>query len=358
MTSYKELLQLLIDRQLSQDEEFQTTDFWEFATKQLTEILEKNEIQRFRSDSACLSYFVPTYGHPGLGLSTEQTNEIYKISADGSLKQRQLLSNFVTGKSHAIADHRVIKACTMALGFNPFMNFNESDVGQPSEQFIFDEKRYSRPTQNYMLGLLFLLSHECNATLNSVVEIGGGHGALGEILYKSELEVDRYINFDIPPTCIFAEYYLSQVFKDRFGSNLFDPWQQPIETKDLKGLHVRPNWDIQKLNGPVDLFVNYHSFQEMEPFVVRRYLEEIFRLEPSYLLLRNIREGKQKKTTGHAGVNEPIKATDYESWLTPMYELEASDSQIFGFITADGFHSELSLWKLKQYPGKAEESHS
>ena len=79
MTSYEELLKLLIDRQLNQDEEFHTTNFWEFATNQLTAVLEKNEIHRFRNDSACLSYFGPTYGYPGLGLSAEQTDEITKF---------------------------------------------------------------------------------------------------------------------------------------------------------------------------------------------------------------------------------------------------------------------------------------
>jgi len=347
MTSYKELLQLLIDRQLKQEEAFQTTDFWEYATNELSKILINNEIHRFRSDPACLTYFVPTYGHPAMGLTADQIAEINKISDTASVKQRNTISNFVTGYSHATADHRVIEACATALGNHPFKNFDESTIGNPIEQFIFNGNRCSRPAYNYMLGLLFLMSHEPELNIRSVVELGGGHGALGEILFKSELEVDRYINFDIPPTCIFAEYYLSQLFQDKLGSNLNDVWQETIQISDLNGLHVRPNWDIQNLNGPIDLFVNYHSFQEMEPRVVKRYLDEIFRLKPSYLLLRNIREGKQKKVANGLGVETPTTSQDYVDWLSTEFKLIGQDSQTFGFVTADNFHSELSLWKQR-----------
>ena len=345
MTSYKELLQLLIDRQLKQEEAFQTTDFWEYATNELSKILINNEIHRFRSDPACLTYFVPTYGHPAMGLTVDQIAEISKISDAASVKQRNTISNFVTGYSHATADHRVIQACVTGLGKNPFKNFDESPVGQPLEQFIFDGNRCSRPTHNYMLGLLFLLSHDPDLRLNSVVELGGGHGALGEILFKSELDVSQYVNFDIPPTCIFAEYYLNQIFQNQLCSNLNDIWRDEIQISDLNGLHVRPNWDIQNLAGPIDLFVNYHSFQEMEPTVVKRYLDEIVRLEPSYLLLRNIREGKQKKVADGLGVETPTTSQDYVDWLSAEFKLVGHDSQTFGFVTADNFHSELSLWK-------------
>ena len=347
MTAYKELLQLLIDRQLNQDEEFQTTDFWAYATNELSDILIKDEIHRFRSDPACLTYFVPTYGHPAMGLTVDQIAEISKVSESASVKQRNTISNFVTGHSHATADHRVIQACATGLGNNPFENFNESTIGNPTEQFTFNGNRYSRPTHNYILGLLFLFSHEPDFKLNSVVELGGGHGALGEILFKSTLDVDRYVNFDIPPTCIFAEYYLSQIFQNKFNSNLNDVWQDTVQISDLSGLHVRPNWDIQNLSGPIDLFVNYHSFQEMEPRVVQRYLDEIVRLEPSYLLLRNIREGKQKKVANGLGVETPTTSQDYVDWLSTDFTLVGQDSQTFGFVTADSFHSELSLWKRR-----------
>lgn len=88
--------------------------------------------------------------------------------------------------------------------------------------------------------------------------------------------------------------------------------------------------------------VNYHSFQEMEPNVVQAYIEKINEWKCKYLLLRNIREGKQLKTETSAGVVEPIKTNDYLTWLD-NYELVQSSAFVFGNITADNFHSELML---------------
>ena len=54
-------------------------------------------------------------------------------------------------------------------------------------------------------------------------------------------------------------------------------------------------WQIEKLKGKIDLFVNFISFQEMEPEVVKNYLLKVINLKPKYILLRNLREGKQIK---------------------------------------------------------------
>ena len=62
------------------------------------------------------------------------------------------------------------------------------------------------------------------------------------------------------------------------------------------------------------------------------------------MLLRNIREGKQLKREGHAGVTTPIKTDDYLGML-PNYRLIARNVHPFGFETVDGFHSELMLFK-------------
>ncbi|MDB4021908.1 putative sugar O-methyltransferase [Litorivicinus sp.] len=347
MTNYSQLLKALSAQQSEQIKEFQTTKFWEYAANELSAVLERDEIHNFRDDPACLTYFVPTYGYPAMGLDKSQLTEIKKIADKARPKQKNTIDQFISGHNHANADHRAIQGCVTALGYDPFLTFDESKVGNPSELFTFNGKNVSRPAHNYMLGLLFLISHERDAALNSVVEVGGGHGVLGEILFKSSLGTDRYINFDIPPTCIFAEYYLSKVLPELFASDLSSRWNTPMNSADLSGLHVRPNWDISSLNGPVDLFVNYHSFQEMEPAVVQKYIEEISRLRPSFLLLRNIREGKQVTTANKLGVETPTKAENYIDWLRDEFHLVEQNSRTFGFVTADNFHSELSLWKRK-----------
>jgi hypothetical protein len=95
----------------------------------------------------------------------------------------------------------------------------------------------------------------------------------------------------------------------------------------------------------VDLFVNFISFQEMEPDVVQNYLLHVDRLRAKFLLLRNLREGKQKvRKSGGVGVKNPIQGGDYDAFL-PNYELIDTNTTPFGHQTEDGFHSELRIYQ-------------
>lgn len=82
----------------------------------------------------------------------------------------------------------------------------------------------------------------------------------------------------------------------------------------------------------------------MEPNVVENYLQKIAELKPKYLLLRNMREGKNILTERRIGVMNPIKSTDYSKYLK-TYKLIDSDVNTFGYKTVDGFHSEVSIYK-------------
>lgn len=54
-----------------------------------------------------------------------------------------------------------------------------------------------------------------------------------------------------------------------------------------------------------------------------------------------MKEGKRVQSDDFlSGVKSPILGDDYKKFL-PSYELVAHDSSVFGFITEDGFHSEL-----------------
>jgi hypothetical protein len=106
-------------------------------------------------------------------------------------------------------------------------------------------------------------------------------------------------------------------------------------------------WQIEKLRGSVDLFVNFISFQEMEPRIVGNYLSQVARLGARWVLLRNMREGKQKRVQMHLpGVETPILGEDYLDML-PSYELVERNVHPFGFRTVDGYHSELLLLRKK-----------
>jgi putative sugar O-methyltransferase len=327
---------------------YQPTEFWAEASEKIFENLASEGIANFRRASLPLSFFVPTYGQPGncLGHSSEELIESLSNNTMLIEKQKHILSAMFTGRNQAEADYRVLLASHSPQADTSLLNFSESDVGNPVEHFDFDGKKYSRSALNYLLGLAFFNQHTPLSSIRTVVEIGGGFGTLGEILAKTNNNV-RYMDFDIAPTLNVADYYLSNVFgRDNVGG--YFQQETPVDVSETtRPLNVFGAWQIEALDEPVDLFVNFISFQEMEPEVVQNYLNHVDRVKTKWVLLRNIREGKQTIKEHGFGVKNPIYTEDYKKML-PNYELVSSNVRPFGLKTLDGFHSELLLFKRTQ----------
>jgi putative sugar O-methyltransferase len=344
-------LELSIADLATQDALYQPTAFWADASEKMADQINTRGVENFRKLDLPLLYFVPTYGYPGNGFTQDHiTSTLECAEKYSSVEEKQYLhlKQFFDGTFFAMADYRTF------LGSNneaqePFLHgFSESGAGNPVEQFEFDGKRYSRSALNYLLGLTFLKKHLGNQSIRNVLEIGGGFGTLGEIFCKSGTEGMRYIDVDIPPTSYVATWYLQQVFgQDNVLSYSKSREMDTIPIEKLPAATVLNAWQIEKLTGPIDLFVNFISFQEMEPHIVKNYCAHVSRLGAKWVLLRNLREGKQiRKSEGGPGVDEPIYFDDYIA-MFPDYEFVGRNVLPFGFKTVDGFHSELLLLKRK-----------
>ncbi|APE06026.1 hypothetical protein BM528_09840 [Alteromonas sp. RW2A1] len=344
---FKQACERAFDDMKAQSALYQPTEFWAEASEKIFKNLDSEGIANFRRASLPLSFFVPTYGQPGngLGQTSEALIQLLTKHIHLSEKQKQTLNAMFIGRQQAEADYRVLVASVLSKADTSLLNFSESEVGNPIEHFEFDGKKFSRSALNYLLGLAFLNQFTPLKNLRTVVEIGGGFGTLGEILAKTNNNV-KYMNFDIAPTLNVADYYLSNVFgRDKVGG--YFQQETPVDVGETtRPLNVFGAWQIEALDDPVDLFVNFISFQEMEPEVVQNYLNHVDRVKTKWVLLRNIREGKQTIKEHGFGVNEPIYTEDYKKML-PNYESVSSNVRPFGLKTLDGFHSELLLFKRK-----------
>jgi len=327
---------------------YQPTSFWASASDKISEEFCQLGIENFRSHPTALNYFVPNYGVPASGLNSQQVDLLLstlKTHFPDYKKSYLSLDYSLSGKQSALADYRVFQASEQLDSLPHLLNFNESKIGNPIEQWSWDGKNYSRSALNYLLGLSFLKKHLHGEIPRTLLEIGGGFGTLGEIWSQSGIDHWQYIDIDIPPTQFAADYYLKQVLG---GQNVtgFDEVlsKKSININDLKHASVLCSWQIEQLVGEIDLFVNFISFQEMEPDVVKNYLYHIDRLKTRWILLRNMREGKQMKRDGQSGVTIPIKSDDYVQML-PGYQLIATNVLPYGYETVDGFHSELQLFR-------------
>jgi putative sugar O-methyltransferase len=318
-----ELLHSMLTDMKLQSPLYQPTSFWKMGSKIVEWELCEQGVANFRSQKTSQRFFAPLY--PAL---------------QGELLARK--------DYEALHSHNIDAP--------PFTDkVSESRAGVPYEQFVFDGRSFSRSFLNYLLGLGFLKKHVDTTMVKTVLEIGGGFGTLGEILLGDDRNGCFYMNLDIPPVAFVSSYYLQNVFgKDNVADYLDLKDQEVLDIEVLKKQYKAINtcsWQIEKLTGKIDLFVNFISFQEMEPEVVNNYCLHVRRLEPSYVLLRNIKEGKRKKGShSDTGVKTPILGDDYDTFL-PEYELIATDSSIFGYTSPDGFHSELRLYQRKSKTG-------
>ena len=349
MVDFK-LLQQMIDDMTHQSDLYKPTHFWEQCSSAIINDLTPNTIKNFRSLTSSLNFFVPTYSFPNYNKNKNFYLEVIHAteSIPNSNKRLMLkLHNFLSGKVYALADYRAVMASNVSIP--PYIDLvSESTIGNPIEQFTFENRKFSRSLLNYMLGINFIKKNCSTEFIKNVMEIGGGFGSLGELLLGDPRNNIFYINADIPPIAFISEYYLKQNFgkKNIAGYNELKSNNQ-IEIDTIKQHYKAINicsWQTPLLTGTIDLFINFISFQEMEPSIVQNYCQIVNNLRPKLILLRNLKEGKQKKNDTKLGVINPIRGDDYDRYL-PNYKLIDTNSLTFGFQTEDGYHSELRLYK-------------
>lgn len=349
MSKYNEL-NVAFEDMLNQDALYKPSNFWREASSTIVAEIKMYGIERFRSMPTALNFFVPTYGVPGGGFNKQQVEKLRDLLTThwpSEVKPQLSLEKFTSGYFSALSDYRVLKASDDPSALPHLHNFSESRIGEPVEQFKFDGKNFSRSSLNYLLGLTMLKRHLNGEVPQKVLEIGGGFGTLGEILISSGISEIKYIDIDIPPTSFVAQYYLEENFgKDNILTYAKTSHLEMLQIDELPKISVLCSWQIEKLHGTIDLFVNFISFQEMEPHIVQNYLDNISRLKAKWVLLRNMREGKNVANGDDVGVITPILGDDYLAML-PNYELVDRNVLPFGFETVDGFNSELILLKLR-----------
>lgn len=340
-------LKLMIDDQASAGEQYQPTVFWSGACQRILDELEKYGFESFRCAPTPKSFFVPTYGSPGNSIPSDWIESTLADAVEQfgeSSKPVLTLKQMLSGESWANADFRCYLSGNDPETSPHLEKVSESKTGNPEERFEFEGRFFSRSLLNYLNGLVFLKQNVDTSSIRSVLEVGGGFGTLGEILHADRADYS-YVDVDIPPTAAVSAYYLSNL-----PGNCVHSYSETRESNEIsvpvagEQIVLCP-WQLERMKGKIDLFVNFISFQEMEPEVVANYLSEAKRLGTEFILLRNLREGKAplSKDPVH-GVKSPITSEDYIGFL-PEFELVARSVFPFGYRTVDGFHSELLLFR-------------
>ncbi|MDT8384233.1 MAG: putative sugar O-methyltransferase [Gammaproteobacteria bacterium] len=321
---WRRMLSLCLNDIAAVSSMYAPTSFWSPGVVQLLSELEHHGIESFKSWPSSHFWFYPLYGQ---GYSDEMIADLWgRVQSDGTSRQYTWFRRQLSGAVDAYRDFDMLYAnWDHSVWRLDFEKLGESPVGMPTQ--TFSPMGANGPTlgKAYLSYLLCLsaLSHHLDSAPSRFLEIGGGFGALGEIVLAQD-ERNFYLNLDIPPLVAVSSYYLQTLFgKDSVldYQNSRDCELISIDdiAKRLRGGSL-PSWEIEKLSGPFDVFCNAYSFQEMEPHVVRNYINKVARLDVKYVVSLNTINGKPMKTDSDSdeiGVVEQVTSdmiiTEFES---------------------------------------------
>lgn len=289
---------------------YRPTNFWGPGVEKLLAEMRQHGLERFKSWPSASVWFYPLYGD---GWSEARLGTVFeKIGETHPKARRGFFDGALNGGMEARRDIDVAAAFWDQQRW-PFdvTGFGESQLGTPWQRYSVQpgsQERFGRAYANYLL-CLAALSRHVDAPPRSFLEIGGGYGALGEIVMQRDPQA-RYVDLDIPPLLTVASYYLSTLFGDE-AVQTYDvdaPADEPI---DVPRSGVLPNYAVERLTGPFEVFVNTFSFQEMEPDVVDHYVGQVCDKGIRYAVSLNSRDGKPRAAeAGRWGALDPVRSAD------------------------------------------------
>jgi len=193
------------------------------------------------------------------------------------------------------------------------MELPASRVGSP-EGFEHEGKFFTVSWLGYYLRYAYV-SRYLDLSNKIIVEIGSGSAKQAHLLKMAHPDATILI-FDIPPQIYVANQYLKAVLKP----DELVPFERARSIKDFSHiergrLHVFGNWHIDILRGATfDLLWNAASFQEMEPDVVRHYIDAARGARDVYLMQAMAGQAVAP-APGQGGVIEATTIETYRSAL-------------------------------------------
>lgn len=294
-------------------EHYRPTNFWDPGLDRLLGDMDRLGLENFKSWPESGLWFYPLY------VRGNRLPEDGSLQTAGSTNAAGVTWDQVAGLHQARRDFDVARVAwdRQRWPFEP-RKFGESTLGNPPQSYQLlprhRDKTYGRAYLNYLL-CLAALSRHVDAPPKSFLEIGGGYGSLGEIVLAHDPDA-RYVDLDIPPLLTVASWYLHHLFPERSLSFLDDvPASGPFT---VGGSAVLPNYRIEDLQDEFDVFVNTFSFQEMEPDVVQRYIDQVCAKGVKYVVSLNSLHGKRKAAAeGDTwAALDPVRTTDIVRWFS------------------------------------------
>jgi putative sugar O-methyltransferase len=338
---------LMMEDLASAPDLYRPTHYWEVLLPRVIARLKNDGVVNVKHHA----HFVPIYRSSAF----DKRENLYRFVMNvlrfvvpGGRVLKDGLINHLHGRYEAALDYQLFRSADIESQSPILTRVSESNYGLEKSRtgymFEFDGNRYSKGSLKYLKALAFLKRSVDTSDVSSVLEIGGGIGPLGEILQGSQDQHFFYVDVDIPPMSYLASEYLKQVLGD---DNVLDYSEtrgmDVIDLDDIRKTHkavVLCTWQLPRVKGSIDLFVNQTSFQEMEPEVVRNYGNMVSPLITKYALIHNRKVGQPMAIGDGRGVRVPVSVDDIIGHFTD-FEVVSRDSWL-----AAKHHELVALRKL------------
>lgn len=227
----------------------------------------------------------------------------------------------------------------------PISSVQVSMFGNPNGVFEMHGNNYTVQFLAYYIRYCFANKYIKFNGDEIIVELGSGSGYQVELLKKLYPNT-TILCFDLPAQIYICGKYLSHALEhvNVIGPNETLAWNN-MSRIERGGVYLFGNWKFPLLrNSNFDIFWNAASFGEMEPDVVKNYLNGIEAI-PEWIYLLQARNGKE--TRGKAHVSSPIRVDDYSRFLSGYSLLEEHDAwQAHRRLSETGGYFE-GIWKKR-----------
>ncbi len=298
----EELLQLMMEDYRNSDAIYKTTNYWYKKTKRLYGFLLQNGLRDFRRNNdpkGTAGAVLRAFG------ATDNLNAAlnYEEAYDRAASFRQ-------------SDN------TAFLG-----SLSVSDVGNPEDLHDRGGSAYTNSWLNFYIRYCYV-SRFMNLDNKVIVELGSGSAKQAELIKKAH-PTATILLFDIIPQLYIQNQYLKKVF----GKDFVD-YEVCREMKSLDGIeagkiYVFANSQLPMISiGKVDLFWNAASFQEMEPNVVKHYLDIVSKATKNIYLMQHMKGQSVSTVPGTGGVLEAVTLETYKECLPDYTVVDLSRAEL------------------------------
>jgi len=237
------------------------------------------------------------------------------------------------------------RRCGELAGAVALERLEASAAGDPEDLFEIDGRFYTSSLLEHYHRYAYCSRFVDFGAVELVVELGGGAGKQAEVLHRLHPDLTLLL-FDIPPQLYVAHQYLTALFGDAVV-----PYRATRDLRRFDGLERGRIYLFGSFKWPlvaeleVDLFWSAATFQEMEPDVVRSYLEPIDARARNVYLLQLARGARRAVAPGRLGVLEPTTWEHYESFLPSLEILDASPCPLPHATPMEGYIQ--AVWRRR-----------